>query len=128
MDSAAIALGACLIEKHLTLNKSKIGMDNEMALEPQEFSNMVQQCINVHGALGNENRVVREAELEQRKKMRRSIVVTRDLKKGDVISESDLDVKRPGTGIPPEKIKELIGQYLKEDVECDTLLLKKSVQ
>lgn len=128
MDSAAIALGACLIEKHLTLNKSKIGMDNEMALEPQEFSNMVQQCVNVHEALGNENRIVREAELEQRKKMRRSIVVTRDLKKGDIISESDLDVKRPGTGIPPEKMKELIGQYLKEDVECDTLLLKKSVQ
>ena len=128
MDSAAIALVACLIEKHLTLNKSKIGMDNEMALEPQEFSNMVQQCVNVHEALGNENRIVREAELEQRKKMRRSIVVTRDLKKGDIISESDLDVKRPGTGIPPEKMKELIGQYLKEDVECDTLLLKKSVQ
>lgn len=128
MDSAAIALGACIIEKHLTLNKSKIGMDNEMALEPQEFSDMVRQCINVHKALGSEERVVREAELEQRKKMRRSIVVTRDLKKGDIITESDLDVKRPGTGIPPEKMQGLIGQCLKEDVECDTLLLEKAVE
>jgi len=122
MDSAAIALGACLIEKHFTLDKTKIGMDNEMALEPEEFGNMIRQCLNVHEALGQEERVVSEAELKQRKKMRRSIVATRDLKKGEVIQESDLDVKRPGTGLPPEMMKELIGTVVKEDVECDTLL------
>ena len=122
MDSAAIALGACLIEKHFTLDKTKIGMDNEMALEPDEYGNMIRQCLNVHVALGNEERVVSEAELNQRKKMRRSVVATRDLKAGDIITEEDLDVKRPGTGLPPEMMKKLIGTVVKEDVECDTLL------
>lgn len=122
MDSAAIALGACLIEKHFTLDKTKIGMDNEMALEPDEYGNMIRQCLNVHVALGNEERVVSEAELNQRKKMRRSVVATRDLKAGDIITEEDLDVKRPGTGLPPEMMTKLIGTVVKEDVECDTLL------
>lgn len=122
MDSAAIALGACLIEKHFTLDKTKIGMDNEMALEPDEYGNMIRQCLNVHVALGSEERVVSEAELNQRKKMRRSVVATRDLKAGDIITAEDLDVKRPGTGIPPEMMTKLIGTVVKEDVECDTLL------
>ena len=122
MDSAAIALGACLIEKHFTLDKTKIGMDNEMALEPEEYGNMIRQCLNVHVALGSEERVVSEAELNQRLKMRRSVVATRDLKAGDIITEGDLDVKRPGTGMPPEMMTKLIGTVVKEDVECDTLL------
>ena len=127
MDSAAIALGACLIEKHFTLDKSKIGMDNGMAIEPDEYAQMVQQCKNVHLALGTEKRVVREAELEQRMRIRRSIVATRDLSAGDIISARDLDVKRPGTGLPPEQIPELIGCRLKGNVECDTLILEESV-
>ena len=122
MDSAAIALGAYLIEKHFTLDKTKIGMDNEMALEPEEYGNMIRQCLNVHVALGSEERVVSEAELNQRLKMRRSVVATRDLKAGDIITEGDLDVKRPGTGMPPEMMTKLIGTVVKEDVECDTLL------
>lgn len=128
MDVAAIALGACLIEKHLTLDKSKIGMDNGMALEPEEFSEMVHQCLNVYEALGQEDRIVGEAEIEKRKTMRRSVVVTRDIKKGDVITEDDLDVKRPGTGIPPEDINMLVGKRVKEDIECDTLLLEDFVE
>lgn len=123
MDTAAIALGACLIEKHLTLDKSKIGMDNQMATEPEEFAQMIQQCRNVYIALGDEKRVVGSEEIAQREKMRRSVIVTRDMKKGETIAREDLDVKRPGIGIPPGEMMDLIGRQLKDDIEQDTLLM-----
>jgi len=122
MAPAAVALGAAMIEKHLTLDRKKIGMDNQMAIEPEEMKQMVQNCHNVNAALGGKERIVLEAELLQRKKMRRSVVVNRDLKKGDMLSAEDLDSKRPGTGFPPEKINELTGSILCRDVEADTIL------
>jgi len=122
MASAAVALGAAMIEKHLTLDRLKIGMDNQMAIEPGEMKQMVQNCHNVNAALGGKERIVIEAELLQRKKMRRSVIVNKDLRKGDVLTVEDLDSKRPGTGFPPEKISELAGIILCKDVEADTIL------
>lgn len=122
MASAAVALGAALVEKHLTLDRSKIGMDNQMASEPAEMSRMVRECLNVHGALGGTQRIVPEAEREQRRKMRRSLIASRDLKAGTRITGADLDAKRPGTGLPPDKADELIGKILLRDVERDTLI------
>lgn len=125
MASAAVALGACLIEKHLTLDKTKIGMDNQMATEPDEMARLVQQCHNVHIALGDKKRVVLEAEMEQRKNMRRSLVYTRDMKAGEIITIKDIDSKRPGTGFPPEKMADFIGQIVSRDTEKDTLILEE---
>jgi len=124
MAAAAVALGAALIEKHLTLDRSKIGMDNQMATEPEEFALMVRQCRNVNEALGGTERIVLPAELEQRKKMRRSIIVTRDLPAGTVLTRSDLGAKRPGTGLPVEKIEDLVGKVLAREVKADTLILE----
>ena len=70
MAVAAVALGAALIEKHLTLDRTKIGMDNQMATEPEEMAQMVRCCLNTQTALGNKERVVRQAEQEQMEKMR----------------------------------------------------------
>lgn len=122
MAVAATALGAALIEKHLTLDRTKIGMDNQMATEPDEMKQMVQCCINTQIAMGNRERVVREAELEQIKKMRRSVIVTKTLYAGHVLTIEDLDAKRPGTGIPAAKIDELVGRTILVDKEADTLL------
>lgn len=128
MASAAIALGACLIEKHLTLDKNKIGMDNQMATEPEEMSLLVKNCHNVQNALGGEERIVQDAELEQREKIRRSIVFTRNMKAGAKITLEDLDAKRPGTGIPPEKMYDLVGKSVSRDVEFDTIILPEDIE
>lgn len=122
MATAAVALGAAMIEKHFTLDRQKIGMDNQMATEPEEMARMIQSCHNVFLALGDQERVVLPEEIQQRKKMRRSIVAAKDLKAGTKITEADLDVKRPGDGYPPEKIYELVGRVLKKDVKGDTMI------
>lgn len=119
---AAVALGAALIEKHLTLDKKKIGMDNGMATEPEQFSVLVDKCKTIQIGLGSEERCVIQEEYEQRKKMRRSIIVTRDLPAGHIITKDDLYAKRPGTGIKPDKMNLLIGKTLKCDVKENTLL------
>ena len=122
MAVAATALGAALIEKHLTLDRTKIGMDNQMATEPEEMKQMVDCCIRTQIAMGSKERVVREAEQEQMKKMRRSVIVTRDMRAGEVLRLEDLDAKRPGTGIPADRIETLVGKTLMVDKEADTLL------
>jgi N-acetylneuraminate synthase len=122
MATAAVAMGAAMIEKHFTLDRTKIGMDNQMATEPEEMAQLVRNCQNVHIALGNTARIVLPAEMEQRKKLRRSVIATRDLPAGTILTKADLSAKRPGTGFPPEKISELVGKVLIRDVQADTLI------
>lgn len=119
---AATALGAAIIEKHLTLDKTKPGMDNNMAIEPDEMAMLVKNCVNVYEAMGSKARIVSDAEYEQRKKMRRSVIAAADLKAGTVLSLTDLSAKRPGDGISVDQLETLVGKTLNHDVEADTLL------
>ena len=119
---AATALGAAIIEKHLTLDKTKPGMDNNMAIEPDEMAALVKNCANVYEAMGSKTRIVSGAEYEQRQKMRRSVIAAGDLKAGTVLSLTDLSAKRPGDGISVDQLETLVGKTLKHDVEADTLL------
>ena len=128
MAVAATTLGAALIEKHLTLDSKKIGMDNQMATEPEEMAQMVRCCLNTQIALGNKERVVRQAEQEQMEKMRRSIILTKDLESGHVLSIDDLDAKRPGTGIPADELDALVGKKLVKDVKADYLLEREDYE
>lgn len=125
--AAATALGACVIEKHFTLDKSKMGMDNNMAIEPDEMAELVKNCNNVYEAMGTAEKIVSQAEYEQRKKMRRSVIAARDLPKGTIIKLEDLDVKRPGDGLPPEYIEKLIGKTVNCEISADTMILKSNV-
>ena len=128
MPIASVSLGAAMIEKHFTLDKTKIGMDNQMAMEPEEMKTMIKQCKNVHNGLGNKDRIVSEAEIEQREKMRRSIIVTHDMTAGTIIQMEDLDMKRPGTGIPPENLQVLVGKKLKNDISKDSLIYNNDIE
>lgn len=119
---ASVALGACLIEKHFTLDHQKIGMDNQMATEPAEMRALVEQCKTAHAALGVEERIVSPEELVQRANMRRSVVSTRALKSGVVLTEADLTLKRPGTGIPADRLHTVIGRQLTEDISADQVI------
>lgn len=128
MAVAATTLGAALIERHLTLDSKKIGMDNQMATEPEEMAQMVRCCLNTQIALGNKERVVRQAEQEQMEKMRRSIILTKDLQAGHILTIDDLDAKRPGTGVPADELDSLVGKKLVKDVQADILLTREDYE
>lgn len=122
---ASVGLGAALIEKHFTLDNKKIGWDNQMATEPAAMKELVAGCRKVYLALGSYERKLTPDELEQRKKMRRSIVAAVDMSKGHQIGEGDLTAKRPGDGIPVNAYKNIVGQILTQDIKKDQLILNE---
>lgn len=126
--AAAVALGAAVIEKHFTLDKSRMGMDNHMAAEPAEMRTMVNACRNVYAALGKKERIVSQAELEQRKKMRRSVIASADIPAGTVLTMEDLNVKRPGDGIAPDRMKDICGMRTVRDIVSDTLIYETDLE
>lgn len=114
--AASIALGAALVEKHFTLDNKKMGMDNNMATEPAEMKSLVNACHSVFSAMGSKERTLLEGEEEQRLKMRRSLVTTKGIHSGEVLSEEDIEAKRPGDGITPDRIGEIVGRTVKTDI------------
>ena len=120
---AAVSIGASLIEKHFTLDKTKIGMDNQMASEPSEFKEMIKNCLNIHECLGKYERVVSKEEKKQQQNMRRSLVYKKDFSAGKILGKNDIIFKRPGTGLPPNSVANIIGKKLLKDVDGDTLLM-----
>ncbi len=123
IPTASIALGACLIEKHFTLDSSKIGMDNQMATEPDQMKEMVRACLSVQQALGGANRILGVEEQEQAPKMRRSLVAKTTLHIGQTIDEGNVEFKRPGDGIPPNKFYDFVGKKIVNEVEAGTLIM-----
>jgi N-acetylneuraminate synthase len=116
---AAIALGACVIEKHFTLDKDMEGWDHWISADPDELSEISQEGLHIFQALGNSVRTVSNAEMEKRIKFRRRIVMNRNMKKGEKLTITDLDFKRPGNGIHPDQYPLIIGKTLREDVDKD---------
>jgi N-acetylneuraminate synthase len=119
---AAVALGATVIEKHFTVDKNLPGPDHKASIEPHELKVMVSAIRNIEKALGNGIKKPNKSEIEIMKAARKSLVAARDIKSGEILKESDIDIKRPGTGIPL-KFKELvIGMRVTKDIKKDELL------
>ena len=127
IPAASVALGAAVIEKHFTLDRSIIGMDNQMAIESGELESIIQACKEVNAALGDEDRMLSDGEFAQRKLMRRSAVAGRKLESGHVLDRSDFNFKRPGTGIAPDLMETLLGRVLLRDVEYDDQIIETDV-
>ena len=125
--AAAIALGASIIEKHFTLDKSKIGMDNQMSSEPNEIKQMITYSKNVYLSLGKTKRIVSKEELKQRLIMRRSLIAKKNLKKKQKIKKEDLILKRPGTGIPVNNLKKIIGKKINKNLKAETIIKYKDI-
>ena len=112
---AAVALGACLIEKHFTLNRNDGGPDSTFSLEPDEFISLVQDSNDAWMAVGNPGYERQDVELGN-KLFRRSIYFLRDIKAGEKVSEKDIGRIRPGHGLPPKYFNSLIGKKMKVNV------------
>ena len=125
---AAVALGACVVEKHFTLDKNLEGPDHKASLNPKEFKAMVDAIRNVEVAMGDGVRKFSENELEIKKVARKSIVLNRDVKKGTMLQREMLSIKRPGTGIPPKFINDIIGKEIIEDLKSGTVVLWENLK
>lgn len=120
--TTAYLLGAEIIEKHFTLDKSLPGNDHYHAGDPEDFRKAVNNFKLVNTVLGQSEKTVLPCELIPRREARRSLVLTRDMKKGEIIKETDLIAKRPGTGISPTYQDIVIGRALLQDCPEDTVL------
>jgi len=119
---AAVAMGACVIEKHFTLDKNLPGPDHRASLEPDELKQMVKAIRETESALGDGVKRPGGAEEEIKRVARRSLVARVDIPKGKIITGEMLAIKRPGTGIEPRHIDEFIGKRARTDVKEDTLI------
>ena len=120
--ATAYLLGAEVIKKHFTLDKSLPGNDHYHSGDPEDFKKAISNFRWIGIVLGSGEKTVLECEQIPRREARRSLVLTRDMKKGEIISENDLMPKRPGTGISPEYSNIVIGRRISRGLEEDTIL------
>lgn len=119
---AAVALGATVIEKHFTLDRTLPGPDHKASLEPEELRYMIKSIRNIELAFGVPEKVVTPSEEKNRAVARKSIFIARDLSSGHILRQEDLVMKRPGNGISPMRLEQVLGRELLIDVKADTLL------
>lgn len=119
---AAVALGARVIEKHFTLDKSMKGPDHIASLDPDELKHMVSGIRHIEKALGGNEKKVTNSEQKNKSVARKSIVAKRFIKKGEVFTEENITTKRPGTGISPMKWFDVLGLSAAKDYQEDELI------
>lgn len=122
VDIAAVALGASCIEKHFTLDKTMEGPDHKASLEPDELKAMVSAIHNIELALGSSVKKPSKSETPNKAIARKSIVAKTAIKKGEILSEENLAIKRPGSGINPMRWDEIVGTVALRDYAEDELI------
>ena len=118
----AVAAGASIIEKHLTLERSLPGPDHQASIEPHELAKLVRTIRDLERSLGDGIKCPSPSEAVNKGALRKSVVTNRSLQAGTTIAGSDLTCKRPGSGMAPEWVDRLIGKQINRDVEADTML------
>ena len=119
---AAVARGACVIEKHFTLDRNMEGPDHKASIEPDELKQMVDMIRHVEVAIGDGIKKVSPSELKNQDIARKSIIAKTTIKAGDVFTEENITTKRPGSGINPMKWFDLLGKTAKHDYQEDYLI------
>lgn len=125
---AAVALGACVIEKHFTLDKSLPGPDHRASLEPDELKHMIRAIRDVEKAMGSGIKIPTAKEEENKKVVRRSLVARVDIPKGAIITEEMLDFKRPGLGIEAKHIERVVGAKAKAGFRKDAIITWNKIE
>jgi len=116
---AAVAMGATIIEKHFTLDKTLLGPDHKASLEPHELKEMIIAIRNIEQALGKSEKEPTATEMKNMLVARKSIHLLKAFSKGHILCENDLSMKRPGDGISPMELKKVLGKKLKIDVDVE---------
>lgn len=120
---AAVAMGAKVIEKHFTLDKNMEGPDHKASLEPDELKLMVKSIRNIEKAMGNGIKEITDSEKKNIKIVRKSIVASKNIFKGEKFTEENLTCKRPGSGISPMKWNEVINSIATRDYKRDEMIV-----
>ncbi len=123
VPTAAVALGAKVIEKHFTLDRNMSGPDHKASLEPDELKSMVKAIRNIEQAMGDGIKKVSPSELKNKSIARKSIVAKKTINKGEILTEENITVKRPGTGVSPMQWLNVIGTKAVKDFETDDLII-----
>ncbi len=119
---AAVAMGACIIEKHFTLDRAMEGPDHKTSLKPEELKAMVAAIRNIELALGDGIKRLTPSEVKNKSVARKSLVASRAIKAGECFSTQNITAKRPGTGISPMRWDEIIGRIAPRDFSADELI------
>jgi sialic acid synthase SpsE len=127
MAPVAVALGATIIEKHITLNRGMKGSDHQASLEPDGLWRMVRDIRNVEIALGGKRKVVQDGVRDFKLKLERSLASNRDIQEGETISEGDLCMLSPGNGLRWAERGKIIGKKVKHDIPRHTIILMRDV-
>lgn len=124
----AAAMGATVIEKHFTLDKNMEGPDHKASLEPKELETMVKMIRNIESAFGTGEKVPTASEMKTKEVARKSLVLATDKKKGEILKEEDIVIKRPGTGMEPKYIEFVIGKEILVDLKKDEVLKNEYIK
>lgn len=122
VDIAAVAMGATVIEKHFTLDKTMEGPDHKASLEPDELKAMVKAIRNIELALGSSIKKPSKSEIPNMQVARKSIVASKNIQKGEIFTDENLAIKRPGNGISPMRWDEIVGTVASKEYKEDELI------
>lgn len=128
ITSAAVAMGAKIVERHFTLDRTMKGGDHAASLEPAGFGKLVRDIRHIEEARGGFEKQIQPSEVPVFKKLAKSVVSAVDIKSGTSLSRDMLTTKGPGTGISPARLDELIGKQVKQDIPLDTVLSEDDIQ